>query len=215
MANELQTQLPTDTWISASWEDYLQIVESDPSAKAKGYYYKGYMRVEMLPVGHDHAADEGAIALAINLFCMIKGIPSKILPNCSYRKAGIRECQPDISVYFRQKVNSVPFGTAIIDLNRFPAPDLVVEISATTLLDDLGTKRSLYEELGVAEYWVIDVQNREILAYTMANQGSQRIQDSQILPGLAIAILESALRRSRETDQSQVGNWLFGQFQGG
>lgn len=45
----------------------------------------------------------------------------------------------------------------------------------------------------------------------MANQGSQRIPESQILPGLAIAILG----RSRETDQSQVENWLFGQFQGG
>jgi Uma2 family endonuclease len=70
----------------------------------------------------------------------------------------------------------------------------------------------LYEELGVAEYWVVDVQNTQILAYAVAAQGSKRIQVSQELPGLTIAILEEALRRSRETDQSQVGAWLLTQF---
>lgn len=36
---------------------------------------------------------------------------------------------------------------------------------------------------------------------------------SQVLPGLRIAVLEEALRRSREVDQSQVGTWLLSQFQ--
>ncbi|MCC5649018.1 Uma2 family endonuclease [Nostoc sp. XA013] len=51
------------------------------------------------------------------------------------------------------------------------APDLVIEIAKTSLLDDLGTKRclatsrfasTLYEELGIAEYWVVDVQNQDL-----------------------------------------------------
>ncbi|MFQ4141078.1 hypothetical protein [Chlorogloeopsis sp. ULAP02] len=33
------------------------------------------------------------------------------------------------------------------------------------------------------------------------------------LPGLAIAILEEALRHSREMSQSEVGTWLLSQFQ--
>ena len=65
----------------------------------------------------------------------------------------------------------------------------------------------------MAEYWVVDVQNTQILAYAIAEQGSQRIQVSQVLAGLTIAILEEALRRSRETDQSQVGAWLLSRFQ--
>ncbi len=89
----------------------------------------------------------------------------------------------------------------------------MIEIAKTSLLDDLGTKRSLYEELGIAEYWVVDVQNAEIIAYAIADQGSKRIQESQVLPGLVIAILEEALRRSREMNQSEVCAWLLSQFQ--
>ncbi len=89
----------------------------------------------------------------------------------------------------------------------------MIEVAKTSLLDDVGTKRALYEELGVDEYWVLDVQNAQILAYAISDGGSRRIQVSQVLPGLTIAVLEEALRLSRETDQSQVGAWLLTRFQ--
>lgn len=88
----------------------------------------------MLPVGHDHAEDDGTISLAVNLFGIAKGIPLKILPNCSYRKASISECQPDVSYYIGDRAQLIPRGTTVIDLQRFPAPDLVIEVAVTTLL---------------------------------------------------------------------------------
>lgn len=211
--NELQTQFPTDTWVAASWEEYVRLLEDPLYEKAKGYYYKDHMRLEMLPVGHDHSEDDGTVSLAINLFCIAKNIPFKVLPNCSYRKAGSKECQPDVSYYFREQTQLIPRGTSTVDLDRYPAPNLVIEVAVTSLLDDLGVKRSLYEELGVTEYWVVDGQNTQILAYAIADQGSKRIQISQVLPELSIDLLEAALRRSREIDQSQVGAWLLTQFQ--
>ncbi len=47
----------------------------------------------------------------------------------------------------------------------------------------------------------------------MVEQGSKHIQESQVLRGLEISILEVALRRSREMSQSEVGTWLLSQFQ--
>ncbi|NJN86640.1 MAG: Uma2 family endonuclease [Leptolyngbyaceae cyanobacterium SL_7_1] len=210
---DTQTQLPIDTWIPASWDEYLHAIANPAHTTAKGYYYHGCMRLEMLPVGHDHAADDSTIALAINLFCIVQGISMKGLSNCSYRKAGWQECQPDVSYYFNDRARSIPHGTAIVNLDRFPPPDLVIEVAATTLLDDRGNKRALYEDLGVGEYWVLDVNGVEVFAYTIVDQGSQRIQESKVLPGLSIALVEAALRRSRETDQAEVGAWLLHQFQ--
>lgn len=210
---ELQTKLVTDAWVSASWEEYLQTIADPIYEKAKGYYYQGHMRVEMASVGRDHAADHTIIILAVGLFGIVKGISLHGFDNCSFRKAGVQEFQPDVSYYIGERAQSVPPGTNVVNLDLYPVPDLVIEVSKTTLLDDRGNKRTLYEELGVSEYWVVDVEKAEISAYQMIDRGSKRIDESQVLPGLAIATLEAALRRSRETDQSQVGAWLMTQFQ--
>jgi Uma2 family endonuclease len=48
------------------------------------------------------------------------------------------------------------------------APDLVVEIlSKSNQKHDLHTKFELYEEAGVKEYWIADMQNKSILVYTL------------------------------------------------
>jgi Uma2 family endonuclease len=211
--SDLQTQLPTNTWIYTSWDEYEQIVASLLNEKGKSYYYKGHMRLEMPPVSFDHGKDHVIIIFAVTLFATIKGILATGLDTTTFRKTGIQDCQPDVAYYLRERAQTIPAGTGIVNLDRYPAPDLVIEIAKTSLLDDLGTKRSLYEELGVAEYWVVDVQNAQIIAYAMAEEGSKRIQESQVLPGLAMPILEEALRRSREMNQSEVGAWLLSQFQ--
>jgi hypothetical protein len=80
------------------------------------------------------------------------------------------------------------------------------------LSDDKGEKRLLYEALGVAEYWIIDVENVQIYAFAVSNQGSYRIAQSQVLPGLEIALLAAAFRRSRQTNHGKVSAWLLNQW---
>jgi len=210
---DVQTKPSTDTWIAMPWDEYVQVIEDPVFEKAKSYYYQGHARIEMLPVSFDHGSDHVIIIFAVNLFAALRGIPATGLDTTTLRKMGLRECQPEVSYYLGSRAQAIPSGTGIVNLDQYPAPNLVIEVAKSSLLDDVGTKRALYEELGVAEYWVVDGQNAQILAYAIANQGSHRIQVSQVLPGLAIATLEAALRRSRETDQSQVGAWLLTQFQ--
>ncbi|MDJ0901912.1 MAG: Uma2 family endonuclease [Xenococcus sp. MO_188.B8] len=203
----------TNTWVSATWDEYLENIDNPIYKKAKSYYYNNEYRIEMTPIGNDHSQDHSIINHAVYLYATIKGIPLNGKDNCSYRKAGVFAIQPDLSCYIGDNANAIPWGTGIVDLNQYPEPNLVIEVANSSLADDLGQKRLLYEDLGIAEYWIIDVQNVKVIAFKIVNNGSQRIKESQVLPGLEIARLTEALQRSRNSNHTEVGTWLLQQFQ--
>ncbi|MDS3859372.1 Uma2 family endonuclease [Thermosynechococcaceae cyanobacterium BACA0444] len=202
-----------DSWVKTSWDDYCQLLAQPAQENTRGYYYKGLMRLDMALVSPDHAEGDHLMALAVNLFSITRHVPLKILSNCSYQRSGTLGCQADISVYFGAQVSEIPFGANLIDLDQHSAPALVIEIAQSSLSDDLGIKRALYEALGVQEYWVVDVATLSITAYQIVDLESYQIQESQLLPGLNFRLLEMALRQSRTTDHQQVGAWLLSQFQ--
>lgn len=61
--------------------------------------------------------------------------------------------EPDIAV-----MSGPPSPPAVVA----PLPLLVVEVSDTTLLYDRTSKASLYAANGIADYWVVDVNARQI-----------------------------------------------------
>ncbi len=205
--------LPTDTWIRATCSEYIQTLEDPSYEKVKVYYHKGKLRIEMSPLGNDHASDHTVIITAVALFAATKNIELNGKDNCTYRKTGYQATQPDVSYYIGESADVIPWGTSFIDLDIYPPPTLVIEVANTSFADDIGEKRLLYEALNVAEYWIVDVQNVEIIAFAVADGGSRKINQSQVLPGLDISVLEEALQRTRQTNETQVYTWLLQQFQ--
>ena len=206
-------KLTADTWVSATWDEYLENIDRPEYEKAKGYYNNGKYRIEMTPIGNEHSQDHSIINHAVYLYATVKGIPLTGKDNCSYRKFGLREFQPDLSCYVGDKASVIPWGVGVVNLDEYPAPDLVIEVSNTSLSDDLGEKRLLYEDLQIGEYWVVDVQNVRVIAFAIEDAGSKRIKESQVLTGLKIEILTEALQRSRNSNHTEVGVWLLEQFQ--
>jgi Uma2 family endonuclease len=210
---EIESNPINDSWLQGTWEDYLKFSQDTRLAKAKFYYFCHRIRIEMTPIGNDHSRDHSLLNHAIYLYAGLKNIALNGNDNCSYRQVGVREAQPDLSFYIGENAAAIPYGTTIIDLDSYPAPDLVIEIANTSLTDDLGEKRLLYEELGVKEYWVVNVQRCEIIAFKIVNRGSWRIETSEVLKGLSIVLLEEALRRTRSSNHTEVSRWLLTQFQ--
>jgi Uma2 family endonuclease len=211
--SQAQASVLTDVWVPATWEEYLRALDDPDYEGAKGYYYNGHMRLEMTPLGNPHSRDHFSAIGALYLFAGIKGIDLDGHDNCTYRKTGFEDAQPDVSFYVGTNAELIPWETKIIDLDTYPAPDLVIEVAYSSLPDDTGEKRLLYEALGVREYWIYDVQKAQILAFAIENRGSYRIDQSQVLLGLSIALLEEALRRSRTMNHGKVSAWLLSQFQ--
>ncbi len=201
-----------NVWLTASWEDFVAISESPEQTKSSCYYYQHQMRIETMGIGPSHAIDNTLITLAIGLFCMSKGISIRGLTNASYRRTTSDEAQPDISYYFGNEIHSIPATNSLLDLQSIAPPDLAIEIAASSLSDDLGLKRALYKELGVAEYWVVDVETATIVAFSFQDENTQ-ITDSLVLPGLELSILEQALRDRRTQDDSQIMAMLLKRFQ--
>jgi Uma2 family endonuclease len=206
-------QLVTNTWAIATWDKFLKNLENPAHVKAKGYYHNGKYRIEMTPIGNEHSQDHSIINHAVYLYATLRNIPLTGKDNCSYRQVGLKEFQPDLSYYVGNNANAIPWGVGVVDLNEYPVPDLVIEVASTSLADDLGEKRLLYEDLEIAEYWVVDVQNVKVIAFAIEDNGSKRIAESLVLTGLKIEILTAALQRSRSTNHTEVGSWLMQQFQ--
>jgi Uma2 family endonuclease len=90
----------------------------------------------------------------------------------------------------RTRFRVVPDKTLYLDAHNAPRPDfvihdrvlsakdvtgdsvaLVIEVSDTTLADDLGVKAQLYARFGVREYWVVDVDARELVVHRRFGEG--------------------------------------------
>ena len=120
---DLTTPILTDTWVTASWDEYIQIVSDPICEKAKCYYDDGQLRIEMSPIGHDHSSDNTVVSFAINLYAVLRNIPLKGLTNCSYRLEGIRECQPDISYYLSSTLSILSQRARSGETSAYLAPE--------------------------------------------------------------------------------------------
>lgn len=72
--------------------------------------------------------------------------------------------QPDLSVICDQ--------SKLDKLGCRGIPNWIVEVlSPSTMLKDMNTKRSLYEQHGLKEYWLVHPEDRWLMVYTLDEQG--------------------------------------------
>ena len=204
--------IATDEWVPASWAEYVARLESVVPPEARCYFDADWMRVELSPLGALHGRENSIVSTLVVLYATLKGLRMVELTNTRFRKTGLQEAQPDIAFYVGQGFDLPPRDNRPIDVLTHAAPQLVIEIASTTLNDDLGKKRLLYERLGTVEYWVVDVQAAQVIAFEIADRRSGQITESRVLPGLAMTTLEMALERLQREDDTTITRWLLEQF---
>lgn len=77
--------------------------------------------------------------------------------------------EPDLAVVPRRPRADV--------LWRAAEAQLIVEVSDTTLADDLGRKRLLYAGAGVPNYWVADVNLRQVHRFAEPRDGDYAVHE--------------------------------------
>ncbi len=109
--------------------------------------------VEMSPIGWPHALCVGLVTDALRAAFAIGYWISSQQPFQVPGGKGSSEPQPDVSV--------IP-GSMRGYTDHPTVAALVVEVADTTLANDTTTKAELYATAGIADYWVLDVENRQL-----------------------------------------------------
>jgi Uma2 family endonuclease len=132
------------------------------------------------------------------------------LGRCLLEKPDTQACAPDLVLYIGADYPQWQLGEPRrVDLTRFRVPDLVGEISDTTLASDLDEQKHLYAALGIPEYWVVDVQAQRVFAFVLGEDGSyQACNESRSLSGLPISLLEETLRQLSSSTNTSAAAWF-------
>lgn len=130
---------------------------------------------------------------------------SRFADNGTVRLDDQNEPQPD-AMLFRRKSEG---GQAIVDADDYleGAPELVVEIAASSASYDLGSKKDAYRRNGVREYIVWQILEQRIDwfrlvdgDYRLVPADSEGVVESALFPGLRLdvaAMLRSDLKAVR------------------
>ena len=165
--------------ITAKWtlEDYHRMIDAGILDDRPVELIRGEI-IEMSPEGEPHASAsvEAGEYLMQLLGDRAQVRPAKpiTLPNVS------SEPEPDLAIVER-------LGRAY--RHRHPHPEHIfwlIEYSNTSLSKDLGEKKVLYAEVGIREYWVVNLQEMTVVVFRNPVNGSyqseQQLRQGVIYP---------------------------------
>jgi Uma2 family endonuclease len=168
------------TFENVSWEYYTQTLAAlDQSGQhARVTYDRG--RMEIMTVGRRHEIIKKAIGRLLETYAGEMRIGIEGVGNVTCRRKELeRGLEPDECYY----VISEYRGTEdLLDLENNPPPDLAIEVEVTR---GIGTRRSIYAELGVPEVWRFN--GVDVLVMSLAGSGYEPAVRSRFFPSLDIA----------------------------
>ncbi|MGB0561618.1 MAG: Uma2 family endonuclease [Spirulinaceae cyanobacterium] len=205
---------------NATWQDYVALRDSIPLDDnlngGKIAFYHGWLWVDRGKEGLNHAAFSDLITAAFFVWAFLHPeVPLQSYGRCLIEYAPTHACAPDLVLYKGENIPKwQPGEPRRIELPRHRLPDLVGEIADTSLSLDLDEQKQLYASLGIGEYWVIDVKGQRLFAFGLTAAGQyEALTESQVLPGLPIALLEQTLERLSTETNTAAANWLMQQLQ--
>jgi Uma2 family endonuclease len=208
-----KTVLPTDIpqWQPATWEDYLRYRDDQTPERVRLFFNGEYLLVDMGSEGINHASISDLFTMLFFIwFSRFAEQTASSLGRCLLEKAKKRAAAPDLVLYIGGGAPQWQEGEPRrINLNQWRVPDLVGEISDTTLAADLDEKKKLYADLEIPEYWVIDVLGKRVMVFQLLSDGRyQQCVESVALNGLPISLLEQTLEHLSERTNISAANWF-------
>jgi Uma2 family endonuclease len=145
------------TIATAKWslQDYHQMIESGLLDNRQVELIYGEI-IEMSPEGAPHSSFCSEIGEYLR---RILGDQAKVREAHPITLPDNSEPEPDIAIVRNRST---------LYRDRHPYPEDIfwlIEVSDSTLAKDLGVKKDLYASVGIAEYWVINLQESVLIVF--------------------------------------------------
>lgn len=199
----------------ATWADYLAVRDSNSNWQKIAFHH-AWLWVNMGFEGPNHAAFSDLMTAVFFVWAFLHPeITLQSYGRCLLESPETHACSPDLVLYRGDNIPQwQPGQPRRINLQRDRRPDLVGEIADTTLSLDLDEQKQLYASLGIPEYWVVDVKGLRIFAFGLDESGHYRLlEQSQVLAGLPIALLEQTLERLATETNTAAAAWFMQELQ--
>lgn len=63
--------IKTNTWVSTTWEAFVALSNRPDFDKVRCYYDKGWMQIEIAPLGSLHGREDSMVSKAVSLFAAL------------------------------------------------------------------------------------------------------------------------------------------------
>ncbi|MGF1604651.1 MAG: Uma2 family endonuclease [Thermosynechococcaceae cyanobacterium] len=199
----------------ATWQDYIALRDDGETDWQKIAFHQGWLWADMGKERPNHASFSDLMTMMFGFWAFLNpDVTLQSYGRCLIEKQETQACAPDLVLYKGDRIPWQLGELRRISTTRHRLPDLVGEIGNTTLSLDLDEQKRLYASLGIPEYWVIDVKGMRLFAFGLTEvSGYAPIQESQVLPGLPIALVEQTLERLATETNTAAANWLMQQLQ--
>jgi Uma2 family endonuclease len=201
------------SWRSATWTEYLERVEN-LDEQERVFFNLDTIWIDTGNEGINHARYNELFTLILGLwFFKQTDVKFDLLGGCVMEKPQTQSAVPDKVLYVGgNSPKWKPGEPRRVNLDSWRVPDLVAEISDTTLAIDLDEKKQLYLALGIPEYWVIDVKGKQVLAFRLIDGKYEQCSESVALTGLPIELLEQTLAQM-DNENGNAALWFADRIQ--
>lgn len=190
---------------NVSWKTYTQIVEEtmDKIRNPRFYFDEGNLLI--MSVSSEHEGVKDSIVYLINILTEEFQVNARSLGSTTYLKDDIEKgFEPDSCFYFENEPKIR--GVKRMDMNVYPAPDLIIEVDITSLST---FRQKIFAAFGVPEIWRFDGEKIEILKL---EEGKYLpIENSLALPPVTPEKLTEFIRESETLSRlewsGKVRNW--------
>ena len=210
LARQSPSELPR--WYIATWEDYINSVETAKAKHFRIFFNQGRLFIDMGWEGIDHARFREFLAMLFFVWFSRRQPWQSLdcLGGCILEKPTQRAASPDEVLYIGADVPRwQPGEPRRVNLRQWRVPDLVCEVGDTTLATDLDEKKQIYAALEIPEYWVVDVQAARLVMFRLTPEGLyQQTLASAALAGLQTELVEQAFGRLAVESNGSVAQWI-------